>query len=370
LGLKININAGNHDRIFCPVSFSLTKKQLAEKGIESFVLLDENDREVPYQTVDFGEQIQIALLVEHLEKGKQVSYKLSPGKPTANVYNGVKLSQQSSKVDIDINGEYFSSYVFDKQFAKPYLGPIKLSEGNDFTRLDFDIKEHPHHRSIWIAIGDVNGVDFWNEPAGVYGKQHHQSFSELNSGAVYGSLTAKNVWTNYKDTPIIDEERTFTFYNTPKDRRILDVKVVFHAKYGQVEFGATKEAGPLGVRMSEKLKADNGGTMINSYGGIGEAECWGRQAHWCDYYGESNGQLLGIAAFDNPNNMDFPTHWHIRDYGLMAPNNFYFLGGKLLKPNDVVEYKYRLFFHSDDTKVSGVEQQYHNYINPPRVMVE
>lgn len=370
MSIKINVSSGHHDRSFCPVSFTLSKQVLPERNLNSFTLLDETDHEVPFQFIDSGEQVEVTIMLDRLEKGKQLTLRLEPGKGHYDVKSRVELNQQDSKVDISIQGQYYTSYVFDKQYAKPYLGPIRTSDGNDFTRLDFSTEEHPHHRSIWIAIGDINGVDFWNEePAGAYGKQHHQSFSELLSGSVYGTLTAMNLWTNFEGIPLIDEERTFTFFNTPADRRIIDVNVVFHARYGQVEFGATKEAGPLGIRMSESLKSDNGGTIINSYGGIGEAECWGRRAHWCDYYGVSDGKCIGIAAFDSPDNMDYPTHWHIRDYGLMAPNNFYFLGGKLLKPGDTVDYRYRIYFHTGDTQESCVEQQYNNYINPPKVTV-
>jgi hypothetical protein len=370
MSLEISISAGNHNRKICPVSFTISKQVLLEKKLDSFILLDETNHEIPFQITDYGEHIQVTIILDQLEKRDQLTLTLEPGKDSYHTKNGVELNQQDSQVDIAIQGKYYTSYVFDKKYAKPYLGPIRTSDGIDFTRLDFSVKEHPHHRSIWIAIGDVNGVDFWNEPAGAYGKQHHQSLQELTSGLVFGTLTAKNVWTDFKDRPLIDEERTFTFYNTPPERRIIDVKVVFHAKYGQVEFGATKEAGPLGIRVSQSLRAHNGGTMINSYGGIGEAECWGRRAQWCDYYGVSNGQCLGIAAFDNPDNMDYPTHWHIRDYGLMAPNNFYFIGGKLLRPGDKVEYKYRMYFHTGNTLESDVEQQFHNYINPPKVTVE
>jgi hypothetical protein len=370
MSFQIHISAGNHEREFCPVSFAVPKKELSDRNLQSYILADQAGSEVPFQITDFGEEFQFTFILDKLEKGKELTLRLEPGENRINPQNGVKLSKNGDKVDISIQGQYYTSYVFDKQYAKPYLGPIRTPVGNDFTRLDFSVQEHPHHRSIWIAIGDVNGVDFWNEPAGAYGKQQHQSFTELRSGSVYGALTARNVWTDFRDRPLIDEERTFTFYNTPADRRIIDVRVVFYARYGQVEFGATKEAGPLGIRLSEALKAHNGGTMVNSYGGIGESECWGRRAHWCDYYGISNGQCLGIAAFDNPDNMDYPTHWHIRDYGLMAPNNFYFLGGKLLKPGDTVEYKYRMYFHTGDTKESGVEQQFLNYIYPPKATVK
>ncbi|WP_284639426.1 DUF6807 family protein [Paenibacillus silviterrae] len=81
-------------------------------------------------------------------------------------------------------------------------------------------REHPRHRSLWLAIGDVNGIDFWNEPAERHGEQLHQRFTELSDGPVCSVITAQNVWGSYKGKPQIDETRTITIYNTPAGERI------------------------------------------------------------------------------------------------------------------------------------------------------
>ena len=154
----------------------------------------------------------------------------------------------------------------------------------------------------------------------------------------------------------MNESRKIDIFNINSDNKIIDIKIKFKADYGQVEFGPTKEAGPLGVRMAKPIKVNNGGTIYNSYGSINEKECWGKRAVWCDYYGIINGNRRGIAVFDNPENNKFPTYWHIRDYGLMAPNNFYFIGGRTLKPGETLKYKYRILFHTGDNKEGKVEK--------------
>ena len=176
------------------------------------------------------------------------------------------------QIDILIENKYFTSYMYGGEFAKPFIGPVIGPNGESYTRLDFKTAEHPHHRSVWIAVGDVNGVDFWNEPEGRYGKQAHQRFDELISGPVYARISASNTWTDFSDNPIIDEHRTLTFYNTPKKCRVMDIEIVFTASCGRVEFGATKEAGPLGVRVNESMSAARGGSMINAYGAAGESD--------------------------------------------------------------------------------------------------
>src|SRR5438270_8257923 len=44
-------------------------------------------------------------------------------------------------------------------------------------------------------------------------------------------------------------------------------------------------------------------------------------ADWCDYSGTVDGQLVGIALFDDPANRPRAC-WHSRGYGLMAANPF------------------------------------------------
>ena len=259
----------------------------------------------------------------------------------------VKLAQDEEKkrIDITIGGELFTAYVYEDGLAKPYLGPMYTRNGETYTRLDFETKEHPHHRSVFLAIGDINGIDFWNEPEN-RGLEIPAGFENFTEGAAFAAFTAKNVWKSIDGVPQIDEARRFTLYNQSHSCRYLDIEETFTATYGDVTFGATKEAGPLGIRMNEELRADKGtGVLVNSYGGVGESECWGKSAHWCDYSGTLSGYPYGIAAFDDEQNERFPTAWHIRNYGLFAANNLYFKGGFVLKAGETLTYRFRVVFH-------------------------
>jgi 7-carboxy-7-deazaguanine synthase len=63
-------------------------------------------------------------------------------------------------------------------------------------------------------------------------------------------------------------------------------------------------------------------SIENSAGGVGEKECWGKPAAWCDYSGPVEGQTVGIAVMDHPGNLRSPVRWHVRDYGLLTTNCF------------------------------------------------
>lgn len=277
---------------------------------------------------------------------------------------GVEIIKNSAlnRLDINIGGSAFTSYVYDPQFAKPYLGPILLSNGHSITRLDFETKEHPHQRSLIAAVGDVNGTDLWNEPAD-RGVQRHVGFNRIINKNSYAAFTASNIWEDAAGKALIAEDRTFTFYDQPHDCRYIDLEIRFSAEYGDVTFGATKEAGPLGIRVAESMRADRGGHIVNAYGAEGEEECWGRSAGWCAYGGVVEGLKCGVAIFDNEDNERYPTAWHVRNYGLFAANNLFFKGGLVIKSGETLSYKYRIcIYEAESIESVRIGERFMNYI--------
>ena len=113
--------------------------------------------------------------------------------------------------------------------------------------------------------------------------------------------------------------------------------------------------------------------MINNKGDEG-ANAWGKPAAWVDYYGQIDGRSYGVAIFDHKENLRHPTTWHARDYGLFAVNPFglhdFNLGAKGAGDHTVplggsLRFRYRVFFHHGDTKVSQVVEQFSAYADPP-----
>lgn len=265
----------------------------------------------------------------------------------APLANGAEviLHTDESRAEVKIQGNTFANYNWTTDIPKPFFGPVVDNAGNTFTRPDIHHNEHPHQRSVFIAVGDVNGVDCWNE-RGNYGYVRNEAIDEIYSGAAYASFKAHNKWTDLEFKPLLTETTRYTVYNQSEDCRALDIETIFRADYGDVEFGATKEAGPLGIRLRDELRADIGsGQLSNSWGAIGEGEAWGKTAEWCDYAGivDEIG-TMGVTVFDDERNERHPTSWHIRGYGLFAANNLYFKGGFTIKEGESVTYRYRILF--------------------------
>ena len=84
------------------------------------------------------------------------------------------------------------------------------------------------------------------------------------------------------------EVREYSF-TADGEVRTIDCDVKFIAAYGDVFIGDTKEGGICAVRVASTMDGVNGGVITLSDGSIGEDECWGTHASWCDYYGDVEG---------------------------------------------------------------------------------
>ena len=291
---------------------------------------------------------------------------------------GVRLSDQGGKLVVEIGGHPFAEYYY-KDVQKPYLYPVLGPGGLPMTR-DWPMKDvpneehdHPHHRSLWYAHGEVNGQDFWSE-SDKSGKTVHQKFTLIQSGKKVGVVQSVNKLVARDGTVVCTDERTFRFYNRT-DERLFDFEITIRATEGPVTFGDTKE-GTMAMRLAEsmRLKGPKGkpgqGHIVNSEG-VRDDETWGKRAAWCDYYGPVDGQIVGVAIFDHPGNPRYPTWWHVRDYGLFAANPFGVhdfekkppgTGNFTIPSGSSATFRYRFYLHQGDEKQADVAGRYRAYI--------
>jgi hypothetical protein len=231
----------------------------------------------------------------------------------------------------------------------------------------FEKSDHPHHRSLWMTHGDVNGTDFWLE-GGEGGVTAHQEFTQLSDGE-QAVVSAKNLWQTADGKPILTEVRRYTFFGDG-NKQILDCEFKLSATHGDVNFGDTKE-GSFGMRIagSMKVEAEQGGVLTNNHGDK-NSDAWGKRAEWVDYVGPIDGEQMGIAILCHPTTFNFPNRWHVRTYGLFAANPFgvhHFensptpTDGVALASGDSLVLRYRVLLHRGDTKAADVEGEYATY---------
>lgn len=303
----------------------------------------------------------------------------------------VTLVRQGQHVDISIGGRPFTTYVFDSAQAKPYLQPLRTADGVVVTR-DFpagnvvpdehqrDRSLEPHQRPLYFAHGDINGFNFWAEEAFArfYGPQAlpygRTVFRRLMmpGGADAGILRAEFALEGAGAGAIGAETQEFVFSGDASTRTI-DCAFTLTADHGPLKIGDTKE-GTFAIRVAPELTAP-AGQMINSRGGHGEPEIWGKQAEWVDYDGTIRGKAVGIAILDSPRNFRHPTYWHARAYGLFSVNPFglrAFTGNEgndgsyTIPLESSLTLRYRVVIHAGDVEQARIADAYRRYASALR----
>ena len=374
------VSAGQHDREHCPVWVDVSPDLV---GDGQLVLKNAAGDAVPCQVLN-GDKPAMCFVLDRLSKGQSTTLTLHKGE--APDEGGVQLVDvPGEKVDVKIGGKLFTSYHYADKWARPFLLPIVGPFGDTITRhypvdeVEGEAQDHHHHKSFWVAWGEVNGTDNWSETEDRYARQVHQTFRAMDSGPVFGRIVALNHWVSHEGDKVLEEERTYVFYSLPAMGRLVDLTVKFMATEGPVEFGDTKEGGIASIRVATSMDAKKDGTIVNGYGGINEAETWGKRAPWCDYFGPVKGNTVGITIFDTPTNFRYPTYWHVRNYGLMTANAFglsHFYndpsrnGSHTIDKGAVFPFSYRVYFHAGDTWQARVADRFADYVTPPAVEVQ
>jgi hypothetical protein len=284
-----------------------------------------------------------------------------------------EMLQDEEGVTVNYDSKLVTRYLI-KSGNKPILWPLigpherELTRGYPMREATSDERsDHVHHRSMWFTHGDVNGVSFWHEGAGS-GEIVHRQFVKVEGGK-NGVIITRNDWVAPDGKRLCWDERTFTF-GADGPNRWIDMDITITAGDEPVTFGDTKE-GSGGVRVAGTMKvtAKSGGKIVNSEGQTDD-EAWGKPAAWCDYHGPVDGKVVGIAIMNHPNSFRFPTHWHVRTYGLFTANPFGIAdftrgpkgaGNHTLQPGEAFTVNYRIYMHAGDEKEGKVAEAFARY---------
>lgn len=314
---------------------------------------------------------------------------------TAAQQVSVSPNAKAKKVDITIDQKPFTSFLYPDSIEKPFLYPVFTVNQTDVTRgfplnpKPDDPTDHPHHIGIWFNYESVNGLDFWNNSYAIakdkknkYGWIKTAKITETKSGKT-GVLAYLANWTNQQNETLLTESTRFEFSASGK-RRIVD-RITTLSAATEVVFADVKD-GMLGMRLAHELQiptdkdqkfADNhgnvtlvkggtdkvpNGTYLSSEGKKGD-DVWGTRASWCKVYGKMGNDSVTVAIIDHPKNVNYPTFWHARGYGLFAANPLgekIFTNGKSeknlkLKKGESVTFKYRIVINADSKSLTPKE---------------
>lgn len=220
--------------------------------------------------------------------------------------------------------------AFRTDYRVPYLYPLTAPSGTNIARdwpmvkdQESEDKDHPHHRSLWLSHGDVNGYDFWAGQDKKNASIVLKSFTEQKAEDDSATFTANLTWIA-EGMELLQEKRIHTFSHPDEKTLRIDITSTMTALAEEVIFGDTEE-GTFAIRTDRTLRVYGKvakATLINSNGATND-NAWGKRANWAAYSGpDDKGEAAVVAIIDNPRSFRHPTHWHARGYGLLAANPF------------------------------------------------
>ncbi len=299
-----------------------------------------------------------------------------------------KNDESNKKVEVYIDGKFFTAFIYPDDMEKQTLYPILSASGKTITRgypmnpRPFERTDHPHHVGLWLNFGDVNGLDFWNNSFAIkpedkpkYGSIKFKKIVSENPKK--GELVTSSEWVDNDGNVLLNEETTFIFSGDENLRTIERTSKLTAVK--EVTFNGNKE-GLIGMRLDrafeepsnkpEKFLDANGIVtevpLMNNEGvngvyrnadGVKGGDVWGKRSPWVALRADKEGEIITIVIIDNKNNVNYPAWSHARGYGLFATNN---LGGTpfdkiadpvkvVLKPGQQIVFKHEIVIGGDLT---------------------
>ncbi|MCA1902549.1 MAG: PmoA family protein [Candidatus Hydrogenedens sp.] len=375
--MKILVKSSDYQMVN-PVISLPCKETLPDNKIVT-VLHPKTGKEFP-ATIRNGE---FTFIPDDIAPNSECIYEVRVKDKTPDYVYHVQITpgEKPDTIKVEIDKKLFTVYHYGKEWKKPFLWPL-LSENQVTITRDYPMnpegtpkfaQEHPHHKSFWTAYGNINDVNLWTEEEGT-GIQRVENVS-YGSGDAYGWIISNNKWCDKDGNYVITENREYRFYTTPEKGRLFDAFVSFTAEEKDAVFKDTKEGGIVSARMHPDISTK--GIITIASGETGEDKVWGKPTPWCDYSAELKDiGWRGLAIFDNPSNLRYPTSWHVRKYGLFAANCFGYSnfrdkdynkpllpenGDYTIKKGDTLSLRYRMYVHSGNVTDSMVKEHARNF---------
>ncbi len=276
-------------------------------------------------------------------------------------YSAKIIAEKSgSKINITIDGKFFTSYIFSEQEKYPFFFPVNgpVSGGSVTSMRN---AEYPHHSSLFFGCDMVNGGNYWQE-----GPERGRIIS-VNAcierqGGDSAVITDECIWSRPGASSPVRDTRRFTITVPSNSVYQIDVDITLET-LDDVHIKKTNHS-LFSARLAPDLAVTNGGTMVNAENMKGEKETFGKKSAWIDYYGKRGSITEGLVIMEHPSNKWYPSPWFTRDYGFISPTPMYWPenGEEIfLREGTNLRLRYRVLVHSGDHIEAGIAEAFQRY---------
>lgn len=273
--------------------------------------------------------------------------------------NAIKMG---SKINVLIDGKFFTSYVFASDQKYPYLFPLNgpLS-GGSVTAMHSE--PWPHHASLFFGCDEVNGGNYWHQSL-ESGRIISMNAGIVKEGGDSVVITDECIWSRPGALSPIKDTRKITITAPSSTVRQIDFEFTLDM-LTDVHFMKTNHS-LFSARVATDLTVQYGGTIINAEGDKNEEGTYGKRSAWIDYFGKRGNVIEGLAIMQHPSNTWYPSPWFSRNYGFISP-------GPMDWPENGVEifvkkgmklsFRYRVMVHGGDNINAKIAESFAKFIN-------
>jgi len=276
-------------------------------------------------------------------------------------YSAKIIAEKSgSKINITIDGKFFTSYIFSEQEKYPFFFPVNgpVSGGSVTSMRN---AEYPHHSSLFFGCDMVNGGNYWQEGL-ERGRIISVNACIERQGGDSAVITDECIWSRPGASSPIRDTRRFTITVPSNSVYQLDVDITLEM-LDDVHIKKTNHS-LFSARLAPDLAVTNGGTMVNAENMKSEKETFGKKSAWIDYYGKRGSITEGLVIMEHPSNKWYPSPWFTRDYGFISPTPMYWPenGEEIfLREGTNLRLRYRVLVHSGDHIEAGIAEAFQRY---------
>ncbi|WP_321473154.1 PmoA family protein [uncultured Paludibaculum sp.] len=299
---------------------------------------------------------------------------------SVSLFGQVRFDHQKDRVAVSIDGRSFGTLYFGQDANKPFFHPLTTPSGVTVTRsypvdesVEKEPTDHPHQKGLWMGTERLSGMDFWENDSSYVrprmGRIVFKDVTKLENGATAGKLRFRAAWINLEGTPVVDEDRTMTFYARRGAAHVMDVDLMLTAIV-PVTFEDHQDA-VIGMRLRPAFDEVNGGMAVNAEGLRGEKQARGKASRYMFWNTRIKEETVGVAILDHPENYSFPARWHLRSFGLLCANPFARKifdkeapsAAKALRAGETLRLRYRVLVYSG---AFDIESEWRDYSAKPK----